>query len=158
MSGQTGTSGSATPARHIRVLHVDDDEPVLDLTADFLETLDDRMVVRSESDPLAVPDLLETEPVDCLVTDRRMPQCDGLELCRRITEEHPDLPVVVFTSDRGKEVADRAMAAGASAYVPKRPGVGQYEELTDRIRDVVPTDRGEGHEESDPVRESQGTV
>ena len=143
MSGSTESSGSSTPPGHIRVLHVDDEAPLLDLTADFLETMDDRMVVRSESDPRAVPELLETEPVDCVVTDRQMPQWDGLELCRWIGEEHPDLPVVVFTSDREHGVVDLAMEAGASAYVAKEPGVEQYEVLTGCIRDTVRDGRRE---------------
>ena len=146
MSRATDVAGSVSPARPIRVLHVDDDEAILDLTAEFVERADDRLTVRSVSDPRSVPALLRTEPVDCVVTDKRMPECDGLELCRRVREAHPDLPVVVFTSERGADVAERARAAGATDYVAKSPGVEQYEVLTDRIRAAV---RDQGDERGD---------
>ena len=137
MSQSAEQGGSAASLGRVRVLHVDDDPAVLDLTAEFLERLDDWMTVRSESDPLAVPERLESGSVDCLVSDVRMPGCDGFELCERVREDHPDLPVVLFTSERGDDVADRGDRAGATDYVVKRPGVEQYEVLADRIRAAV---------------------
>lgn len=137
MSRSPERGGSVASLGHVRVLHVDDDPALLDLTADFLERLDDRVTVRSESDPLAVPDRLDAEPVDCLVSDVRMPGCDGFELCERVREDHPDLPVILFTSERGDRVADRADGAGATDYVPKSPGVEQYRVLVARVREAV---------------------
>ena len=39
----------------ITVLHVDDDAAIRDLTAEFLEVVDDAIDVRSESDPTPSP-------------------------------------------------------------------------------------------------------
>jgi CheY-like chemotaxis protein len=138
------TEPVATTGR-IRVLHVDDDPAVRDLTADFLERVDEAMTVRSEADPRTVLDRIEAEPVDCVVSDKRMPERDGLELCRRVREAHPDLPVVLFTSERGDDVAERATEAGATDYVPKDPGVDQYELLADRVREAVERRWARGH-------------
>ena len=159
MSRTASCAGSATPSDHLRVLHVDDDPALLDLTADFLERLDDRIVVRSESDPLAVPDRIEAETVDCVVSDVRMPECDGFELCRQIREEHPGLPVVLFTSERGAEIADRAEWAGAADCVVKSPGVEQYEILADAVEDAVRRRRAcEGEGESESPSETGSTA
>lgn len=151
--------GSITPPGHVRVLHVDDDPAVLDLTAEFLERLDDRVAVRCETDPLAVPERLESESVDCLVSDVRMPECDGFELCRRVREDHPDLPVVLFTSELGADMVDRAERVGAADYVVKSPGIEQYEALVDRIRDVSRGCRaGEGESESETRSGTESTA
>jgi DNA-binding NarL/FixJ family response regulator len=139
--------GSAAPSRQIRVLHVDDDPALLDLTADFLERLDGEITLLSETDPRAVPERLETEAIDCVISDKRMPECDGLELCRRVREAHPDLPFVLFTSERGDDVIDRTMEVGATGFVAKEPGVEQYERLADRVREAVLSYRQDHHDE-----------
>lgn len=148
MSRPASCGGSVASAGRVRVLHVDDDPALRDLTADLLERLEDRMTVRSESDPLAVPERLETEAVDCLVSDVRMPGCDGFELCERVREAHPELPVILFTSERGADTADRAVRAGATDCVVKAPGVEQYRVLAGRIGDAVRS-RGTHEEKSE---------
>lgn len=158
MSRSVPPSGSLAPPGHVRVLHIDDDPALLDLTADFLERLDDRTTVRSETDPLAVPDRVDEEAVDCVISDVRMPGCDGIELCRRLREAHPDLPVVMFTSEQGEDVVDRATAAGATDFVPKSPGVEQYELLANRIRDAVESRRREGENESKTPSGTESTA
>lgn len=156
MARPAGRVDAGPTTGHVRVLHVDDDDALRDLTADFLERVDGEMTVLSEDDPRAVPGRLETEAVDCLVTDRQMPECDGIELCRRVRETHPDLPVVLFTSDRGEGVVERAMEAGATDYVPKAPGVEQYRILADRIRRAVRERRCDRGDESE-TSSSSGT-
>jgi CheY-like chemotaxis protein len=151
-------AGSDPTAGQVRVLHVDDDAALRDLTADLLERVDEGMTVLSEADPRAVPERLEAETVDCLVTDKCMPRRDGLELCREVREDHPDLPVVVFTSQRGEGVVERAMAAGATDYVPKAPGVDQYEILADRVRRAVLERRRDRCEESETATERHSTA
>jgi len=148
-----GVAGSTAPPWYIRVLHVDDEAAVRELTADFLERLDGEISVASESDPLAVPERIEAEPVDCVVSDKRMPECDGIELCRRVREAHPDLPFVVFTSEHGEDVEERAMGAGATAFVRKTTSVDQYERLATSIREAV-EDR---HERDDEVEAALGS-
>ena len=147
VSHSTETAGSTTPSWHIQVLHVDDDPALLDLAADFLERLDGEMTLLSETDPRAVPERLETEAIDCVISDMRMPECDGVELCRRVREDHPDLPFVLFTSERGDDVVEEAMDAGATDFIAKDPGVEQYERLADRVREAVHDHRGDRHDE-----------
>lgn len=63
---------------------------------------------------------IQMTPVDLLLTDMRMPDIDGLELLRRVKEEHPRLPVVVMTGQGTEETAVAALQAGADGYVTKR--------------------------------------
>ncbi|WP_336134545.1 response regulator [Natronomonas amylolytica] len=117
----------------IHVLHVDDDSAFRDLAAELLERADGSITVCSESDPTAVPACVEADPIDCIVSDFDMPECDGLELCRRIRRDHPEFPFVLFTNRTGEEIVDRAMSAGATDYIQKETGTHHYELLANRI-------------------------
>ena len=59
------------------------------------------------------------QPVDTVLTDLKMPGIDGLEFCRRIVENRPDIPVVVMTAFGSLETAVAAIRAGAYDFVTK---------------------------------------
>lgn len=129
--------------RPIHVLHVDDNPALRDLTAEFLEKVSTAITVHSVADPTAVPATLEREPIDCVVSDYEMPEQNGLELCRAVRDDHPDLPFFLFTSRGGEEIVGRAMVAGATDYIQKEPGVEQYTLLANRIDNAVSRHRTE---------------
>jgi len=62
---------------------------------------------------------LKAEDVDMVLTDRRLPGMDGVELVRRIHAEHTDLAVVVMTAYGTIESAVEAMRMGAEDYLVK---------------------------------------
>jgi FixJ family two-component response regulator len=55
----------------------------------------------------------------CLVTDVRMPGIDGLELQRRVSLDHPGLPVIFVSAHNDDETRRRAMGQGAAAFLYK---------------------------------------
>jgi DNA-binding NtrC family response regulator len=64
-------------------------------------------------------DVLKGEDVDVLLTDRRLPGMDGVELVRRVKGEHPDVAVVVMTAYGTIESAVEAVRLGAEDYLVK---------------------------------------
>jgi two-component system, OmpR family, response regulator RegX3 len=76
---------------------------------------------------------LEAPPVDVVLLDLRLPDIDGLDVCRRL-RERSDVPIIVVTA-RGEE-ADRVagLELGADDYVVKPYGL---RELIARIRAVT---------------------
>ncbi len=55
----------------------------------------------------------------CLILDVRMPGMDGLELQRRLADSDPPIPIVFITARASDEEEDRALRAGAVAFLRK---------------------------------------
>ncbi|SRR5688572_21849667 len=58
---------------------------------------------------------------DIILTDINMPIMDGLKLIQRVRKDprHADTPVIVITTEGGREDRDRALKLGANAYITK---------------------------------------
>jgi two-component system response regulator AtoC len=71
--------------------------------------------------PAAGPALeaLAAEAFDAVVTDLHMHGSGGIDLCTRIAERWPDLPVVVLTAFGSLETAVQAIRAGAYDFISK---------------------------------------
>ena len=125
----------------VRVLHVDDEPVFLDLVATYLERTDDTFEVRSETDVDAALDAIESEPIDCVVSDYEMPGTDGLDFLERVRERDPTVPFILFTGKGSEEIASEAISAGVTDYLQKRSGTDQYTVLANRIRNAVDQSR-----------------
>jgi DNA-binding response OmpR family regulator len=114
------------------VLVVDDDPTVSDVVRRYLEQ--DGFRVRLAADGLAALAAVAAETPDLVVLDLMLGGIDGLEVCRRLRRELPDLPVVMLTA-LGEE-ADRVVGleVGADDYVTKPFSV---RELVLRVRSVL---------------------
>ena len=71
------------------------------------------------ADGLAALEQFTAHPVDCVITDLRMPGLSGLELLRRTRAINRDVPVIVITAFGEVETAVEAMRAGAFDYITK---------------------------------------
>jgi DNA-binding NarL/FixJ family response regulator len=108
------------PERPLRILVVDDHEVVRQGLTALLGRRDEFQVVAeagSLSEALAatrrfVPDLV--------VMDVRLPDGSGIEACREIRSEYPDIKVVMLTSYPDEEAVLSAIIAGASGYLLKQ--------------------------------------
>jgi two-component system response regulator HydG len=63
--------------------------------------------------------LIETQESDVVVADLNMEGLGGLDLCARVVERHPDVPVVLITAFGSLEAAIGAIRAGAYDFVTK---------------------------------------
>jgi len=120
----------------IRVLHVDDDPGLSEVTERFLERADDRIAVESAADAEEGLGLLDDD-VDCVVSDHEMPGRNGVEFLRAVREKYPDLPFILFTGKGGEAVASDAISAGVTDYLRKQSGTDHYELLANRVVDAV---------------------
>ena len=109
------------PLSGVRVLVVDDTVDSLDITALVLE-LNGATVHKAASAAEAL-DVLETVPIDVLVTDLGMPDADGYGLLRSVRREHPDgnglVPAIALTGFTTEEAYARTRTAGFRAHLAK---------------------------------------
>ena len=63
--------------------------------------------------------LVRAERFDLVVLDACLPRIDGFELCRRLREIEPQVPILFFSSGAYEADKKRGIKAGATAYVVK---------------------------------------
>ncbi len=100
-----------------RVAVLDDEPRMAEVVAMLLRR--EGMDARAHTDSRALLEQLERDPVDCLVSDLRMPGPDGLEVLRRARALDPELPVILMTAHATVPTALAAMREGAFDYVQK---------------------------------------
>ena len=118
------------------MLVVDDDTDVAEVTEDYLEFLDDELVVDTVADPAAALDRADLDQYDCIVADYHMPTMDGATLCHAVRERVPGMVCVLFSSVAAERVADLT-ANERVTHVRKGGRAGQYERLATRIDDLA---------------------
>ena len=96
---------------------VDDDAALADVVIGYL--------VRSghqathAGDGLAALESVAADPPDLVILDVMLPEIDGLEVCRQVRAEHPDLPIIMLTALGEAEDRIAGLEVGADDYVTK---------------------------------------
>ena len=120
-----------------RVFLLDDHEVVRRGVRELLEAEDDLTVVgEAGTAEEAVGRIPATSP-NVAVLDVRLPDGDGIEVCREVRSHHPEIACIMLTSFADDEAVYAAIMAGAAGYVLKQV---RGTELVDGIRRVA---RGE---------------
>jgi len=127
----------------IRVLLVDDDADLAEVTGTFLERHDERIAVETAPDATVGLERLDEGEIDCVVSDHDMPGPNGIEFLGRVRERDSDLPFILYTGKGSETVASEAISAGVTDYLQKGGGTEQYEILANRIADAVMKRRAE---------------
>lgn len=109
---------STTPAR-ARVLIADDHALMRNGVANLLNQEADLEVVAEAADGEAAVEAFARHLPDVTLVDLRMPRLEGVEVVRRIREAHPGARLIILTTYDTDEDIDRALQAGARAYLLK---------------------------------------
>ena len=101
------------------ILIVDDNQEMLLSLKDGLEQYDSRLAVQLAGNGLKALDLMETQPINLVVADLKMPRMDGLTLLGHLSKEYPDVPVIIMTAYGTPETERMARAGGAEDFLEK---------------------------------------
>jgi two-component system, OmpR family, KDP operon response regulator KdpE len=99
-----------------KILLVEDDPYIRDITAKRLEERDMTVVVASNGQ--AALEAMSEAP-DLVITDLDIPNMDGSELLRALKITHPQVPVIVFSNNDSPEMAELLVAEGAKEFFNK---------------------------------------
>jgi DNA-binding NarL/FixJ family response regulator len=121
------------PGVTIRVFLLDDHEVVRRGLKELLEAEGDIEVVgEAGTAEEALGRIPPTKP-DVAVLDVRLPDGDGVEVCRTIRSAHPEIACLMLTSFADDEALMAAIMAGAAGYVLKQV---RGSDLVDGVRRV----------------------
>jgi CheY-like chemotaxis protein len=125
-------SAATEQALRQRVLVVDDDAEIVTFLATLLELEGIESTVATSA--AAAMEKLDHVLPSLVLLDIAMPDRDGLDLCRELKKDPRtrDVPVFVVSARPGKDVVERALAAGAEEFI-RKPFENQ--ELIARIRE-----------------------
>jgi DNA-binding NarL/FixJ family response regulator len=103
----------------IDVLVVDDHALMRTGLRGVIAAAGDMRVVGMAADGVQALEAMATTPPDVVLMDLSMPVMDGVATTRRITEEYPDVAVLVLSSYSDQQRVLEALDAGAIGYVLK---------------------------------------
>src|SRR5256886_16400076 len=100
-----------------KILLVEDEIEVLDAITEYLER-EGYAVTRAVDGEEALR-RVENERPDLVLLDVRLPRVSGLDVLRRLREDHPRVPVVMLTGLDDEAQARRTLQMGAVDYIRK---------------------------------------
>ena len=107
-----------TPPK-LRLLLVEDDELFrLGLQVKLQQEINLEIVAEAEDGETAV-EMVKRYPLDVVLLDVGLPGIGGIEACRQIKQQYPNLPVLVLTSHSQQSLITRLIAVGAQGYCLK---------------------------------------
>jgi two-component system response regulator DevR len=150
---------SLTAHRPIRVFILDDHELVRRGLTDLLSATDDLIIVGEAATAGEALRRIPAVAPDVALLDARLPDGNGIDVCREIRSSHENVRCVILTSYDDDDALFAAVMAGASGYLLKQvagnslvEGIRQVaagrslldprvtEKLLDRLRNPVQPD------------------
>ena len=101
----------------LNILVVDDDKRMTSTLSDILQ-LAGHEVVEAASAMMAL-EKVKTQSFDCVLTDIRMPEMDGVEFHRQLREIQPGLPVVLMTAYASDTLTRQGLDNGVIGVLDK---------------------------------------
>ncbi|MEI6797445.1 MAG: response regulator, partial [Methanomassiliicoccales archaeon] len=105
-------------ASAIKIILVDDEEAILDISKGYLG-LDGGILADTVTSVAAARELLNLREYDVVVSDYQMPREDGLAFLRSLRACGNNIPFILFTGKGRETVAIEALNSGASFYLQK---------------------------------------
>jgi len=100
-----------------KILIIDDEKSIRNTLKEILSY--EKYEVFEAADGVEGLKVLETEPIDIVLCDIKMPKMDGLEVLENIQEKKPEVPVVMISGHGNIETAVEALKKGAFDYISK---------------------------------------
>ena len=111
------------------LLIVDDDDAIRGMLFDLLS---DRYECHTASMAEEALQYVEVEKYDAILTDIAMPGLTGVELLKKIQENHSGTPVILISGKGSEQDPQALIDMGAFAYVTKPFNLDEIEEVVAR--------------------------
>lgn len=118
----------------ITIIIAEDHQSLIDGIRLSLEFEDDITVVGEANDGEELIQLVRKKRPQIVITDIRMPKCDGICATKIIKKEFPEIKIIAFSMFDQTEAIQQMKEAGASGYIMKN---SPLKKLIEAIRAVV---------------------
>ena len=134
----------------IRIVIAEDHQALIDGIKLALNLQPDIVVVGEANDGEELINLVKLNKPDVVLTDIRMPKCDGITATKIIKSTFPNIQVVAFSMFDQREAVAQMRDAGASGYIMKNSSLAK---VVEAIRTVA---RNETYFDSTIIAEKIG--
>ena len=93
----------------------------------------DIKVVGGISNGEAIFDFLKQEKADVILSEIDLPKLNGITALRRLSKEHPNIKVLMFSSQPEEIYAVNTIKAGASGYLSKTANIISIKEAIEKV-------------------------
>ena len=100
-----------------KILVIDDDKSMCEMLEAALTRKDFQIIWKTSSQEAF--SIFMAEAIDVVLTDLNLPGMDGIELCEKMSDNHPNVPVIVITSFGSYDTAVAALRVGAYDFISK---------------------------------------
>ena len=130
---------AASAAAQLRVMIVDDAIVVRGLFARWIEAEPDMALVASVRNGREAVDQIECIKPDVIILDVDMPELDGISALPQLLAKSPGITVIMASTltRRNAEISLRALALGATDYIPKPSSQNDVGTMPDFRRDLI---------------------
>ncbi|MHA2364024.1 MAG: PAS domain S-box protein [Candidatus Hodarchaeales archaeon] len=103
----------------LSILHIDDNEYLLELTRIFLTKINKTIDIDSISFPDIALQLLDTKSYDVIISDYQMPSMTGLQILEIIRNKGIETPFIILTGKGREDIVIQALNLGVDHYLQK---------------------------------------
>lgn len=118
----------------ITVIIAEDHQALIDGIKLSIEYEEDIQVIGEANDGEMLVEMVRKKQPSVVLTDIRMPKCDGISATKIIKKEFPQIKVIAFSMFDQGEAVEQMKKAGASGYIMKNSSL---KKVLDAIRIVA---------------------
>jgi len=118
----------------INIILTDDHQVVRDGLKSMLNGVPDIQIIAQAATGKELYEILTKKKADVLILDIELPDISGLEICSKVSDDYPDLKILILSMYTGEEFIFKALAEGAKGYLPKNT---TRDELVEAIRSIA---------------------
>ncbi|WP_105614680.1 response regulator transcription factor [Vallitalea okinawensis] len=121
-----------------RLIIIDDEEEIRDGLSNYFPWDDMGYEVTAAFDNgIAAINYLNTNPVDVILSDIKMPMMDGIELASYVRDHYPSIKVIFLSGHKEFEYARQALQYGVREYIVKPTKFNELVSCFSKLKDEL---------------------
>ena len=117
-----------------RVILADDHVMFRQGIRNFIERMENVLIIGEVDDGFALLELLKTAVPDLIILDIAMPKLRGLEALREVKKHYPKVKIVILTMHGNKEFVRQAITEGADGFILKEEPSSELTQAIEAMR------------------------